>query len=208
MPNSVRETWGNLVWNVCFLIVPNRVRDLKSILLDMCVFYASWIVWNQELVLIGRCGASFSSNTKTNSFWRATLISTDVGQTKTLKKGFYVTWNTTVKLFCSKRSFGWLILRKSDRNSIQLPYDQKREPLSLYFESSMTTFLSFVGCFRPKPSEPMELIQCCRIFYTTRTVDLNTYKLRTEMNLGQEFVLQSLRLKVIRERRYHLHSQR
>ena len=165
-------------------------------------------MWNQELVLIGRCGASFSSNTKTNSFWRATLISIDVGQTKTLKKGFYVIWNTKVELFCSKRSFGWLIPRKSDRNSIQLPYDQKREPLSLYFESSMTTFLSLSVVSDQNQLSQRNWFNVAEFFYTTRTIDLNTYKLRTEMNLGQEFALQSLRLKVIRERRYHLHSQR
>ena len=38
--------------------------------------------------MTGRCGASFFfSNTKTNSFGRATLISSDIGQTKTLEKG-------------------------------------------------------------------------------------------------------------------------
>ena len=44
--------------------------------------------------MTGRCGASFSSNTETNSFGRATLINSDKGQTKILKNGFYVTWNT------------------------------------------------------------------------------------------------------------------
>ena len=38
--------------------------------------------------MTGRCGASFFfSNTKTNSFGRASLISSDIGQTKTLEKG-------------------------------------------------------------------------------------------------------------------------
>ena len=41
--------------------------------------------------MTGGCGASFSSNAETNSFGRATLISSDIEQTKTLKKGHYVT---------------------------------------------------------------------------------------------------------------------
>ena len=93
----------------------------------------------------------------------------------------YLEYNSEVILLPTKL---WLANPQEKRSkSHKSSNDQKREPLSLYFVSSMTNFLSFVGCFRSKPSEPTELIQYCIIFYTTRTVDLNTYKLTTGMNL-------------------------
>ena len=102
-----------------YLRVLNRVRDLKSILFDICVFWAcriecetwNWLTWHVRFLYVlnrvrdhwlvlmtRRCGASFSSNTETNSFGRASLISSDIGQTKTPQKGFYLEYQT--KMLC------------------------------------------------------------------------------------------------------------
>lgn len=132
-----RETWGNLTQHMRFLSVPNTVRDLKSILLDMYVFLCVLNrVWDQQLVLMtGKCGASFSSNTETNYFVRASLISPDVGQTKTLKKGFYVTWNTLMLklfLFQTKLSFLYPNKNRSKSSALFIVWPKTRATITLF----------------------------------------------------------------------------
>ena len=124
-----RETWGNLTQHMRFLSVPNSVRFL-------CVLNR---VWDQQLVLMtGKCAASFSSNTETNYFARASLISPDVGQTKTLKKGFYVTWNTLMLklfLFQTKLSFLYPNKNRPKSSALFIVWPKTRATITLFLLS-------------------------------------------------------------------------
>ena len=160
-------SWSCLIecetWHARFLCELNRVRSVVSS--DEKMWYDFFFKHQNQLFL------------KSNSNKHRCRPNQD-SEERVLR---YLEYNSEVILLPTKL---WLANPQEKRSkSHKSSNDQKREPLSLYFVSSMTNFLSFVGCFRSKPSEPTELIQYCIIFYTTRTVDLNSYKLTTGMNL-------------------------